>query len=909
MGTIDLQTESLSQFTPAMRQFVEIKRRYPEQLVLFRMGDFYETFFDDASKANRLIGITLTKRGKMSDGTPIPMAGIPMVSLDQYVARLVKMGESVVIAEQQGVPGKGPAMERKISRIITPGTLTETALLPEKSDSVLLAVAAPKRRRKGDAGYGFVWLTLSSGDFRAENVSAEQFETELARIAPSEILVPEHLKQTLRETHPELVLTSMPDWHFDAAHGAENLKKVFGLDNLDAWEIEDFPLVLEAANALLDYTSETQVDALPFIRPLKLVTENEFIVIDPASRRNLEISDTVRRDAGELTLFSVLDGCRSAMGSRELKRWLNQPLRGADAARARHDAIERLVTDADDRARLSEELDALPDIERIASRIALGSVRPRELASLRDALPAVRALGAAFSDSPATLLADLSRTLEVPEAIETLLREALLEEPAVQLRDGDVIASTFNTELKTLRDLRDNTGQFLLDLEARERQATGLSTLRVEFNKVHGFYIEVSKAQSKDVPLHYHRRQTLKNTERYITPELKSYEDKALSAKERSSALERELYLEVVARLQPEVARLMEAASALSQFDALLALAEHAIEYRWVKPRLTDRTGLSIEGGRHPVVETAIENYVPNDCRLDENRRMLVITGPNMGGKSTYMRSVALIVLLAWAGSFVPAASAEIGPVDRIHTRIGASDDLARGRSTFLVERTEAATILHQATDRSLVLMDEIGRGTSTYDGLSLAAAIAQSLVEDARAYTLFATHYFELTKFAEELRGVANVHVAATQAKSRVVFLHEITEGPANRSYGIAVAQLAGVPPKVVRRAREVLRDLEAGKMPGMQPSLFDLPHDPLLDAPASDDEFGEDAFDAKAPGLTAEDLRPFLDRVEALCATDLDSLTPRAALELLYGTLPALKSALEETEARFEASDESGV
>lgn len=860
----------LNDYTPAMRQYIEVKRRYPETLILFRMGDFYETFFDDAVKANRLIGITLTKRGKMKNGDPIPMAGIPMVSLDQYVARLVRLGESVVIAEQQGVPGKG-LMERKISRIITPGTLTDTSLLPEKNDAILLSVCRENRK---DGQWGFVWLTLSNGDFRASLVSNDQFESELARIAPSELLVTDRLRDEIRSNYPEITVTPMPSWHFDADHGVEKLKKTFTLDNLDAWNIGDKPAVLAAANALLDYTEETQVDMIPFLQPLKLVSESDFIIIDPSSRRNLEISDTIRGNQSGPTLFSVLDHCETSMGSRELRRWLNLPLRDRYEATSRHDAVEALTLDRDFDEEIRHGLSSLPDIERIASRIALGTVRPKELAALRDAFAPVAALCRATSVRTENWLVQLASRLSVPPHLETLLKESLLDEPATLLRDGDVIRSDYHEELKKLRDLRDNVGQFLIDLETREKAATGLSTLRVEYNRVHGFFIEVSKAQASGVPMTYHRRQTLKNTERFITPELKAYEDQAISAKERSAALEKELYERLVASLAEHVPTLMSAARALAELDTVSALARHAVEYHWVRPTLVNQSGISIEAGRHPVVETTLETYVPSNCTLGDGRRCLVITGPNMGGKSTFMRSVALIALLAWAGSFVPAQAVTIGPIDRIHTRIGASDDLARGRSTFMVEMTEAAAILHQATDHSLVLMDEIGRGTATFDGLSLAGAIAQELVESTRSLTLFATHYFELTQLASRLKEVANVHVSATQTKSRIVFLHEIEEGPASQSYGIAVAQLAGVPGPVVRRAKAMLAKLESRERESAspQPDLFgehlyfeEPNHEPLIEeAPAEDPQ-----------------RRAFID----LCAKlDVDSLSPREALAKLY-------------------------
>lgn len=860
----------LNDFTPAMRQFIEVKRRYPETLVLFRMGDFYETFFDDASKANRLIGITLTKRGKLKNGDPIPMAGIPMVSLDQYVARLVRLGESVVIAEQIGTPGKG-LMQRRISRIITPGTLTDTSLLPEKNDAVLLAVSRPAGR---DAKWGFVWLTLSNGDFFATEVTDAQFDSEVARIAPSELLVTERLRDSMREAHPDITVTPMPAWHFDAEHGEESLKKTFSLDNLDAWNVTGRVGVLAAANALLDYTTETQVDMIPFISPLKLTDESEYIIIDPASRRNLEISDTIRGEGRGLTLFSVLDHCGTSMGSRELRRWLNLPLTKHEEAIARHEAVEVLTQEADFSRFIETSLQGLPDIERIASRIALGTVRPKELAALRDALPIVQSLSTEVSARSEPWFDRASVHLAFSTSLHTKLDNALLPEPATLLREGDVIRSEYNEELRTLREMRDNTGQFLLDLETREREATGLSSLRVEYNRVHGFYIEVSKGQAASVPVTYHRRQTLKNTERFITPELKAYEDQALSAKERSATLEKELYDNLVQDLNASVPILMNAARALAQLDVVATLARHAVEHQWVRPTLTTKPGIDILKGRHPVVETAIESYVPSDCRLGDGRRCLIITGPNMGGKSTYMRAVALITLLAWAGSFVPAESVTIGPVDRIHTRIGASDDLARGRSTFMVEMTEAAAILHQATDRSLVLMDEIGRGTATFDGLSLAGAIAQELVENTRSLTLFATHYFELTQLAATLKEAANVHVSAAQTRSRIVFLHEIEEGPASQSYGIAVAQLAGVPAPVVRRARAMLQKLESREAATNSPQA-DLFGDGLLFEKTVEDTHPADIVEENPQ------LRTFAN---AMADLDVDSLTPREALAKLY-------------------------
>ncbi len=881
MTTTEETDQELSRFTPAMRQFVSLKRKYPNQLVLYRIGDFFETFLDDARKANRLLGLTLTHRGKTKDGEDIAMAGIPMATLDQYVARLVRMGESVVIVDQFGLLGKG-TMERKVTRIVTPGTLTDAALLPEKEDAVLLAAApvAEKKRKKSPAAnpMALVWLTLSNGDFRAEEVTEAEFASAAARIAPREVLVPDAWRDRAREILPEATVTPVPDWHFDAEHGKKALCQAFGLETLEAWGMEDRKLILEAANALIDYVEETQVEMVPFLEPLKLVETSDYVVIDPASRRNLEISDSIRRDAGDVTLFSVLDHCETSMGSRELRRWLNQPLRSPEAARSRHDAVERLLSDDSLRESVCAHLKNLPDIERISSRVSLGSVRPRELAGLRDALPQVSELSALLKGTGTAELESIAENLLLDPELHARLANDLLDEPAALLREGDVMSSGCCAELAELRKLRDHTGEFLLDLEKREREATGLSTLRVEYNRVHGFFIEVSKAQSKSVPAAYIRRQTLKNTERYITPELKTYEEKALSAKERSAQLERALYQALIDALRPHVEALMHAARSLAALDVLGAFARHAAEWGWTRPKLAEARGIRITEGRHPVVETTIEQFVPNDCVLNDRRRMLIITGPNMGGKSTFMRAAALIVLLAWAGSFVPAKSASIGPVDRILTRIGASDDLSRGRSTFMVEMTEAAAILHGATETSLVLMDEVGRGTSTYDGLSLAGAIAQTLAEEIRAMTLFATHYFELTSFALELEGAVNVHVSAAQSRSKIVFLHKIEEGPANRSYGIAVAQLAGVPAPVVRRAKEILSDLEAGRMPGMQPSLFFEP------PPERPDEILPDQAQPATSGVTRGELQRTIDFLKAAAQIDADGVSPLQALGLLY-------------------------
>jgi DNA mismatch repair protein MutS len=844
----------LERHTPMMQQYLSIKAQYPNVLLFYRMGDFYELFYDDAERGARLLGITLTKRG-VSAGQPIPMAGVPVVSVEQYLARLVKLGESVAICEQIGDPNtsKGP-VERKVVRVVTPGTLTDTALLAAKSDAALAAVAFGA---KGDNSVGIAWLVLANGDLRTTLTRVDRLPTELARIAPTELLIGEEARARLPAV--EATVQVLPDWHFDPDRGAQHLRTQLGVATLDPFGVADQPPLLAACAALLNYAQQTQNERLAHVTTLKVESESEFVVLDPVTRRNLELTEALRDPDGP-TLFKLLDRCATGMGSRRLRHWLHHPLHEAERARERHAAVERLLDGGDVVAKLAAALRALPDLDRIASRIALRSARPRELAALRDALPRLAQAHTLLASLDAPLIAALRDRLIATGNLQQRLARALLPEPAFAPRDGDVMATGYDRELDELRELRDNAGQFLLDLEARERARTGIANLRVEYNRVHGFYIEVTHGQADKVPDDYRRRQTLKNAERYITPELKAFEDKALSAQERARNREKLLFDELLDTLAADVPPLLGAADAIATFDTLNALAQHAQAARWIRPMLDDEPGLDLRGARHPVVEREIEDYVPNDCRLDAGRKLLVITGPNMGGKSTYMRSVALVTLLAYCGSYVPATSARLGPIDRILTRIGAADDLARGASTFMVEMTEAAAILNQATPQSLVLMDEIGRGTSTFDGLSLAFAIAQELVEKNRCYTLFATHYFELTQLAERLPAVANVHVAAAEARGKVVFLHEVRDGPANQSYGLAVAQLAGVAPAVVKRARGLLVQLEE-RAAGTRPQL--------------------DLFTASqttAPPATIDPLR------DKLTATDVDALAPRDALQLLY-------------------------
>ena len=841
-----------------MQQYLRIKADHPNVLLFYRMGDFYELFYDDAERAARLLNITLTSRGA-SAGTPVKMAGVPVVSVEQYLARLVKLGESVAICEQIGDPAtsKGP-VERRVVRVVTPGTLTDTSLLPDKLDAPLLALAPPRQR---GGPFGLAWLVLSSGELRGTLATSAQLASELARIAPSEILMADAWTETLA---PQVVqagatVQARPDWHFDPERGAASLQQLLQVATLEAFGLADAPEILAAAGALLDYARGTQGGRLPHVRAVLREASSDYVILDAVTRRNLEITETLRGEDGP-TLFRLLDHCETAMGSRRLRHWLHHPVREATEARARHQAVAALLEAAPLHGALRDALRGLPDLERIGTRITLGSVRPRELAALREALPAVERLAALLAAAEAARLLELSRPCGLPETLVATLRSALHAEPAHSVRDGDVIAAGHDAELDELRALRDNTGQFLIDLEQRERARTGITNLRVEYNRVHGFYIEVTHGQAQKVPDDYRRRQTLKNAERYITPELKAFEDRALSARERALAREKNLFEALVEALAVQVPALQAAADAVAALDVFAALAHHGRLARWVEPELADRAGIEIRAGRHAVVERELETYVPNDCVLHPGRRLLVITGPNMGGKSTYMRSVALIALLAYAGSFVPAASARLGPIDRILTRIGAADDLARGRSTFMVEMTEAAAILNSATETSLVLMDEIGRGTSTFDGMALAGAIGRELVEKNRCLTLFATHYFELTQLAEQHAEVANVHVAAAEANGKVVFLHEVRDGPASQSYGLAVAQLAGVPPSVVRRARALLVQLEERSL-GAQPQL--------------------DMFVSAPPPTATDDSADALR--EKLRSIDLDALSPREAHALL--------------------------
>ncbi|WP_253445928.1 DNA mismatch repair protein MutS [Halomonas sp. Y3] len=853
-----------SSHTPMMAQYLKIKREHPEVLLFYRMGDFYELFFDDARRAAALLDITLTQRGQ-SAGKPIPMAGVPYHSAEGYLARLVAAGESVAICEQVGDPAasKGP-VERRVVRVVTPGTLYDEALLDARRDNLLVAVHAAGER------YGLAWLELSSGRFSVLEVEGEgEMLAELQRLDPAELLVAESLSLP-----PALTgrrgLRRQSDWLFDLESANRLLCDQFQVQDLRGFGCAHLSAALTAAGVLIEYARDTQRSRLPHVTAIGVESRDDAVVIDAASRRNLEI-DVNLGGTGDNTLASVLDVTATAMGSRLLKRWLNRPLRDLERVRARQSAVA-LLLEADGFEALRASLKAVGDVERTLARVALYSARPRDLARLRDAFNALPELEQSLADyAEGTALDELRRHIRPYPALADTLTRALVENPPVVIRDGGVIAEGFDAELDEHRSLAEHAGDYLVKLEARERERTGLPGLKVGYNRVHGYYIEIPRAQAREAPVDYVRRQTLKNAERFIIPELKEFEDKALSAKSRALAREKLLYDGLLDTLNAELDALQASARALASLDVLCAFAERARALEFSRPQLAERPGIVIRGGRHPVVEQVSDApFVPNDLVLGDDRRMLVITGPNMGGKSTYMRQAALIVLLAHTGSFVPADAAEIGPVDRIFTRIGSSDDLAGGRSTFMVEMTETASILHNATDHSLVLMDEIGRGTSTFDGLSLAWASAEHLTR-TRAFTLFATHYFEMTALPEQAEGVANVHLTAAEHRDGIVFMHRVEEGPANQSYGLQVAQLAGVPQGVIARAREKLAQLEQQE----------------VDQGSRSPRAGSSAPAPQQNDLFASAPHPLVEELGGLA---LDDLTPRQALALLYRWRDAL-------------------
>ncbi len=832
-----------------MRQYLAIKAQHPDMLLFYRMGDFYELFHEDAEKAARLLGITLTKRGS-SNGEPIKMAGVPYHAAEQYLAKLTKLGEAVAICEQVGDPAKskGP-VERQVMRILTPGTLTDSALLDDTRNNLLLAVYP------GDGLVGLARINLASGEFILSEIAPGLLGQELERISPVELLIADDFN------HPAVTQYScakrrLSDWQFDFDSATAILTKQFNTFDLAGYGCSDLNPAIAAAGALLDYIKHTQRTTLPHINGLTVEQSSHFIQIDAATRRNLEIDQTIRGESTP-TLYSLLNTTQTAMGARLLRYWLHHPLRQLSEVNARLQTVSALISHHD-LASLRLALRAVADIERITTRIALKTARPRDLSSLLDSLLQLPLIQASLDSDSAALIAEIKQALLVPEFASELLARAIKSEPSSVLREGGVIADGFDAELDELRGMQANCGEFLLKYEAEERERTGLSNLKVEYNSVHGFYIEISRAQAENAPSEYRRRQTLKNVERFITPELKTFEDQVLSANDRALAREKMLYDLILDQLAPSIPALQLNAVAVAQLDVLTSFAERAQALKYVAPEFVNEDGFNIVGGRHPVVEQIAQPFIANDVVLSPYRQMLLITGPNMGGKSTFMRQTALIVLLAHCGCFVPATSAKIGQIDRIFTRIGASDDLAGGRSTFMVEMTETANILNNATSQSLVLLDEIGRGTSTFDGLSLAWACAKQLLEKNRSYTLFATHYFELTRLVEEFKQVANVHLDAAEHENGIVFLHHVQEGAANQSYGLQVAQLAGIPKSVVAAAKRKLTQLEKQNIDaGPQVDMFVAPESPEI---------------------------PLHAVVSELETLEPDELTPKQALEALY-------------------------
>ena len=868
--------QDLSNETPMMQQYLRIKADHPHEMVFYRMGDFYELFFDDAKLASELLDLTLTARGK-SNGEPIPMAGIPFHSADGYLARLVKQGVSIAICEQVGDPStsKGP-VERKVMRIVTPGTVSDEALLDERQDNLLVAL------HQKDNDYGIASLDIGSGRFMLLEVSGlEALAAELQRLNPAELLVADELieldlfakRKGLRRRAP---------WEFEVDTAKRLLNQQFGTQDLDGFGCSHLTQALCAAGCLLSYARETQRTALPHIRTLAFENRDEAVAMDAATRRNLEL-DTNLSGGEENTLLSVINTGVTAMGRRLMRRWVNRPLRNIETLKQRQDAISWLLNDYAFEP-IRQSLKNVGDMERILGRLALRSARPRDLSRLLSSLASFPLLQQQLATSTTARIRGLATLIgEFPQLVD-LLDRALVENPPVVIREGGVIAEGFDAELDELRAISTNAGQFLIDLENREKERTKLSTLKVGYNRVHGYFIELSRGQADQAPADYIRRQTLKNAERFITPELKLFEDKALSAKSRALSREKALYEELLETLNEHLLQLQDASAAVSELDVLSSFAERAENLNFCKPSLTNLPGIRIEKGRHPVVEqVSSQPFVANDLDLSRERHMLIITGPNMGGKSTYMRQTALIVLLAQIGSFVPAALCELGLTDRIFTRIGSSDDLASGRSTFMVEMTETANILHNATPQSLVLMDEVGRGTSTFDGLSLAWAAAMHLGQTVKAFTLFATHYFEITALPDTLAGVANVHLTATEHKDNIVFLHHIQQGPASQSYGLQVAKLAGSPESVLAMAKLQLQQLEAGSHAPIVISELEAEPSTSVSAPPSKPKSSkkDDTVNPWQGELFNAPNHPVITKLEKL---NLDDLSPRQALELLY-------------------------
>ena len=833
-----------------MQQYLAIKAEYPEMLVFYRMGDFYELFFDDAKRAVAMLDITLTARGK-SAGNPIPMAGVPYHAAEGYLAKLVRKGESVAICEQIGDPTTSKGLvERKVMRVVTPGTLTDEALMSASRDNLVAAVSI------SDGHFGLAWLDLAGGRFHLTVLpDASSLAAELERLRPAEIIIDEE-NPANPDFRDEIRVTGRPSWHFELDSATRLLNAQFGTQNLSGFGCDDVPMGVAAAGALLQYVSDTQKTTLPHLESVVVEQLSDAVIMDGPTRRNLELDKSLTGN-NKHTLAGVMDTCQSPMGSRLLKRWVQRPLRNAETLRGRYQAIETILFDAVTSG-LQERLSGIGDIERILARVALRSVRPKDLRQLEVALTRVPDLKASLKAFDSPLLSTLRTKIAEHGVERDLLRKAIVENPPMLIRDGGVIADGFDEALDKLRGIANNADQYLLDLEVREKERTGIAGLKLGYNRVHGYYIEISKTHAANAPDDYIRRQTLKSAERFITPELKEFEDKVLSARERALVREKQIYENLVERLTESLASLQTTARGLAELDVLTCFAERAESLNLCKPEIVDTPCIEIRAGRHLVVEQVIDTpFIPNDLNLGEQTRLLVITGPNMGGKSTYMRQSALITILAHVGSYVPADSLTIGPIDRIFTRIGASDDIAGGRSTFMVEMTETATILNNATNLSLVLMDEIGRGTSTFDGLSLAWAAAHHMGDSIGAFTMFATHYFELTALSDELPASTNVHLDATEHKGRLVFLHAVKPGPANQSYGLQVAALAGVPRDVITRARSYLSSLEAHQHSDHPQSQLPLSTPPKPEPGPLDDALGE---------------------------VEPDDLTPREALDLVY-------------------------
>jgi DNA mismatch repair protein MutS len=853
-------TPDFSSHTPMMRQYLTIKAEFPDILIFYRMGDFYELFFDDAKKASDLLDISLTARGK-TGGNAIPMAGVPYHAVENYLSKLVQLGESVAICEQIGDPAtsKGP-VDRKVVRVITPGTLSDEALLTDRQDNLIVAVVENHATSKNssDADFGLAYLDMASGRFViTEPQTKEQLQAELQRLSPAELLYPENLSD-MALVNQYKGLRRRPEWEFDIETAISLLNKQFGTKELKGFGVDEKLLGLSAAGCLFQYVKDTQRTALPHIRAIVSESANLGVVLDAATRRNLELTQNLQGGTDN-TLAAVLDKSSTPMGSRLLKRWLHFPLRDLSTLNNRHEAIEEILS-SDLHHNIQPILKGLGDIERIVSRIALRSARPRDFARLRYALQQLPLLQSCIPSTSTGYIDTLTQQINPIPNIQHLLEQAIIENPPVLIRDGGVIAPGYHQELDVLRDLSDGATEFLAQLEHREKERTGIHSLKVGYNKVHGFFIEISRSAAADVPDDYIRRQTLKNNERFITEELKEHEHKVLSAQSKFLALEKSLYQELFDKIIPELEQLQALSQAVAELDVLTNFAERAQTLNYVKPVLVNESGINIDAGRHVVVEQmTCEAFIANPVVLTEQRKMLIITGPNMGGKSTYMRQTALIVLLAHIGCYVPADAAKIGMVDRIFTRIGASDDLASGRSTFMVEMTETANILHNATDKSLVLLDEIGRGTSTYDGLSLAWACAEMLALKTQAFTLFATHYFELTLLADEITTLANVHLDAMEHNDNIVFMHAIQEGAASKSFGLQVAQLAGVPKTVIKRAKQRLTELESAQAPSILP---------------------EHSSSFEQLTLVADD-HPALDELRNI---DVNEMSPKQALDMLF-------------------------